>query len=68
VVAIIVVCGAISFANRPVLAVRVSVFNTAFTAAIFAFKLNAFSRPFFFGARFPCPGPGILNVGDNKKS
>jgi uncharacterized membrane protein YbhN (UPF0104 family) len=35
---------------------------TAFTAAIFASKLNTFSRRFFFWACFPCPGPGILNV------
>ena len=41
---------------------------TAFTAAIFMFKLNTFLRHFFFRACFPCPGPGILNVRDNKKS
>jgi hypothetical protein len=41
------------------------VVNMAFTAAIFAFKLYAFkldvfSRHFFFWERFACPGPGIL--------
>jgi len=41
---------------------------TAFMAAIFAFKLSAFSRHFFLWARFPCPGPGILSVGAEKKS
>jgi hypothetical protein len=35
---------------------------TAFTAAILAFKLNVFSRHFFFWERLPCPGPGILSV------
>ena len=57
--AVVVVCGAVSFANGSVLAVRVSVFITAFTAIMFAFKLNAFSRRFFFWECFPCPGPGI---------
>jgi hypothetical protein len=33
--------------------------NTAFTAAMFAFSLNAFSRHFFLLLRLPCPGPGI---------
>ena len=32
---------------------------TAFTAAMFAFKLNALSRPFFFWLGLPHPGPGI---------
>ena len=70
VVAIIVVCGAVSFANRPVLAVRVSVFNTVFTATMFAFKLNAFSCHFFFWECFLCPGPGMLSTkteGDSSK-
>jgi hypothetical protein len=57
--AVVVVCGAISFAEGSVLVVRVSVFIMAFTAAMFAFKLNAFSRRFFFWECFPCPGPGI---------
>ena len=51
---------AVSFAGGSVLAIRVSVFNTAFMAAMFAFKLNAkFSHCFFFWECFPCPGPGI---------
>jgi hypothetical protein len=33
---------------------------TALTAAMFAFKLDAFSRHFFLWARLPCPGPGML--------
>jgi hypothetical protein len=37
---------------------------TAFTAAIFAFKSNAFSRRFFFWLRLPCPGPGITEWGN----
>jgi len=41
---------------------------TALTDAIFASKLNAFSHRFFFWECLPCPGPGILNVIDNKKS
>jgi hypothetical protein len=32
---------------------------TAFTAVIFAFKLDAFLRHFFFWVRLPCPGPGM---------
>jgi hypothetical protein len=36
--------------------------STVFTAAIFAFKLGAFSRHFFFWPRLPCPGPGMLAV------
>ena len=32
----------------------------AFTAAMFAFKFDASSCHFFFWARFPCPGPGML--------
>ena len=39
----------------------------AFRAAIFASRLNMFLRRFFFWECFPCPGPGILNVIDNKK-
>ena len=35
---------------------------TAFTAAIFAFKLDAFSRHVFLWLRLPCPGPGMLSV------
>jgi hypothetical protein len=35
---------------------------TAFTAAILAFKLNAFSHHFFLLLRLPCPGPGMLNI------
>jgi hypothetical protein len=35
---------------------------TAFTAVIFAFRLNMFSCRFFFWECFPCPGPGIPNV------
>jgi hypothetical protein len=35
---------------------------TAFKAAIFKFKSNAFSRCFFFWECFPRPGPGILSV------
>jgi hypothetical protein len=35
---------------------------TAFTAAIFAFDLDAFSRHFFLWLRLPCPGPGMLGV------
>jgi hypothetical protein len=31
----------------------------AFTAAMFAFRLNAFSCHFFLLLRLPCPGPGI---------
>ena len=57
-----VVDGAISFASGSVFAVRASVFITEFIAAMFAFRLNAFSRRFFFWECFPCPGPGILNV------
>ena len=57
--AIVVVCGAVSFVNRSILAVQVSVFITAFTATIFAFKLNAFLCHFFFWECFPCPSPGI---------
>jgi hypothetical protein len=34
---------------------------TAFTAAIFKFKSNVFSRCFFFWECFPRPGPGILS-------
>ena len=34
----------------------------AFTAAIFAFKLNVFLPCFFFWKCFPRPGPGILSV------
>ena len=40
----------------------------AFRAAIFMSRLNVFSHRFFFWECFPCPGPGILNVIDNKKS
>ena len=57
--AIVVVCGAVSFVNGPVLTVRVSVFIMVFTATMFAFKLNVFSHHFFFWECFPCPGPGI---------
>jgi hypothetical protein len=32
---------------------------TAFTAAIFAFKLNTFLLCFFFWVWLPCPGPGM---------
>ena len=35
---------------------------TAFTAAIFEFKSNAFSCCFFFWECFPRPGSGILSV------
>jgi hypothetical protein len=48
-----------------VLACRADVFDavvTAFTAIMFAFRLNAFSRHFFLLLRLPCPGPGIPNV------
>ena len=33
---------------------------TAFMAAMFTFKFDALLRHFFFWARFPCPGPGML--------
>jgi hypothetical protein len=48
------------------LAFGVAVFDaiiTAFTAAILAFKLDAFSHHFFLLLRLPCPGPGMLNIG-----
>jgi hypothetical protein len=35
---------------------------TVFTAAIFAFNLDAFSRHFFLWLCLPCPGPGMLGV------
>lgn len=34
--------------------------GTAFTAAIFASKMDAFSRHFFLWLRLPCPGPGTV--------
>ena len=35
---------------------------TVLTAAVFSFNLGALSRHFFFWARLPCPGPGMLGV------
>ena len=58
VVVAIVVGGAISFAGRSVLAVRVPMFVTVFMAAISILGC-ALSRHFFFWPRLPCPGPGI---------
>jgi len=40
----------------------------AFMDAIFTSKLNTFSHHFLFWELFPCLGPGILSVKDNKKS
>ena len=42
--------------------------SMAFMATMFVFILDALSHHFFFWACFPCPGPGILSVVDNKKS
>ena len=41
---------------------------TAFTDAMFASKLNVFSCHFLFWECFPCLGPGMLSVRDNKKN
>ena len=61
VVVAIVVGGAVSFASGSVLAVRVPMFITLFTAAISVLGC-ALLRHFFFWPRLPCPGPGILSV------
>ena len=58
VVVAIVVGGAVSFAGGSVLAVRVPMFITVFTAAISVLEC-ALSCHFFFWPRLPCPGPGI---------
>ena len=66
VVVAIVVGGAVSFAGGSVLAVRVPMFITVFTAAVSVLGC-VLSRHFFFWLRFPCPGPGMLSVRDRKK-
>jgi hypothetical protein len=53
-----------------VLAVGVGVLDaviTALTAVTLALKLDAFSRHFFLLPRLPCPGPGMLSVGTERK-
>jgi hypothetical protein len=60
-----------SVGSVAVLAFRAEVLDavvTALAAAMFAFKSNVFSREFFFWLRLPCPGPGMLGIGTEKKA